>query len=79
MTEYAAPDYEPSADEIDEFLASMFADPPAPGSHGEIVIIPGFERYIWNFPVFWGHRHVLPNGHVSLAYCVPLPCPQEEA
>lgn len=76
--EFAAPDYEPTAAEIDEWLASWDADPPRPGQHGEATIILGFERYIWHIPVFWGHRQVNPNGSISLSWCVPAPCPHDD-
>lgn len=74
--EFAEPDYEPTADEIDEFLAA-FADPPGPGQHGSMTIIPGLERYMWRLPVFWGHRHVNDDGSIEFSWCVPQPCPCE--
>jgi len=78
MSGYAAPDYEPTAAEIDEFFDLMWSDTPLPGQHGEITIIPAYERYIWQFPVFWGHREVDAHGHIRLAWCVPQPCPKDE-
>jgi hypothetical protein len=79
VSDYAPPDYEPTADEIDEFRAGLFSEGVKPGEHGEITLIPCYERYIWEFPVFWGHREVDRNGHIRFSYCVPLPCPQEES
>lgn len=71
--EFASPDYEPTADEIDSFLTGTFGENLLPGAHGSITIIPGFERYIWRLPVYWGHRHENENenGSISLDWCVP--------
>lgn len=77
-SEFAAPDYEPTANEIDSFLSDTFGGDLVPGAHGSVTIIPGFERYIWQLPVYWGHRHVNENGSISLEWCVPGPYPHDE-
>lgn len=77
MSEYAAPDYEPNGDDVATFLLETFPENPPPGSHGSCAFIPAFERYIWMFPVFWGHREVDSNGHIRFSWCVPAPCPKD--
>lgn len=70
MSDWAAPDYEPTADEVQEFLAELRADR-TPGSHGSIRFVPSMERLIWEVEgVYWGDRHVHEDGSVEFSYVV---------
>lgn len=72
MSERAAPDYEPTVEEIQEFVHSF--DDCQPGQHGQLIVVPTMERYIWSIPVFWGHREVQKDGFVSLSWFMPPFC-----
>lgn len=72
MSNFAKPDYEPTAEEIRIFLEDSFpAEELARGLHGTVTIIPAFERYIWRLPVYWGHREVNEDGTIDFSWCVP--------
>lgn len=68
----AAPNYEPTVDEIQEFIHSF--DDVEAGAHGTMTIIPTMERYIWSIPVFWGHRSIGEDGFVTLSWVLPPLC-----
>lgn len=65
-------DYEPTVEEIQTFIHSF--DDVEPGAHGELVIVPTMERYIWSIPVLWGYRTVREDGYISLSWLMPPFC-----
>lgn len=70
-SDWAANDYEPTADEIQEFLEGWRGVMAEPG-HGSMSILPSMERYIWEVEgVYWGHREILGDGRVSYSWLVP--------
>jgi hypothetical protein len=71
---WAANDYEPTADEIAEFLRAEWLDDAEPGAHGVLEVIPSMERLVWSIPVYWGNRQVAEDGTVTLHWVLPPPC-----
>jgi hypothetical protein len=71
---WAAPDYEPTAAEIVEFLADWRSTMAEPGTHGNFRIVPTMAHLLWEIEgVFWGNRRVLDDGTIELDWFVPGP------
>lgn len=64
---WAANDYEPTPEEIDDIFAPLYAGPP--GDHGFITFVASIERYIWGFQdIYWGNRQVDEDGRVTFCW-----------
>lgn len=67
-------DYEPTADEILEFLRAEWLEGAEAGAHGQFRVVPTMERFIWEIPVFWGNRQVDEDGYIVLSWLLPPEC-----